>query len=42
MLDQRDVPDLLRFNGPDIQFFESVASGLTTITYWGSAAGFDP
>ena len=42
VLDQRGVPESLRFEGADLQFFESVSSGLTTITYWGTASEFDP
>ena len=42
VLDESSLPDLLRFDGADIQFFESVSSGLTTITYWGMASECDP
>ncbi len=42
VLDQSDLPETLRYAGPDIQFFESVSSGLTTLTYWGTASDFNP
>ncbi len=37
VLDQRELPDLLRLDGPDVQFYESVSDGLTVLTYWGSS-----
>ncbi|MDE3261226.1 MAG: hypothetical protein OYL41_04485 [Acidobacteriota bacterium] len=41
--DQRDFPELLRLDdGPNIQFYESASTGLTVLTYWGSASEFDP
>ncbi len=42
--DQRKVPEALRIlDGPeDLHYFESVSSGLFTITYWGTATAFDP
>ena len=43
VMDQRELPELLRLDdGPDIQFYESVSTGLTVLTYWGSASEFDP
>jgi hypothetical protein len=42
VLDQRKVDSTLRFAGPPLQFFEHVAMGLSTITYWGSAGSFTP
>ena len=42
VMDQRDLPELLRVDGPDIQFYESVSTGLTVLTYWGSASDLQP
>ena len=42
VLDQSEFPEALRFEGQDVQFYESVSSGLTTLTYWGVADSFDP
>jgi hypothetical protein len=42
VLDQRGMSSDLKFDGPDLQYFEHVAAGLSTITYWGQFTRFDP
>lgn len=42
VLDQRQLSESFRIDGGALQFFESVWSGLTTITYWGKASEFNP
>jgi hypothetical protein len=42
ILDQRHLTPGFKVVGPDIQYLEHVALGLTTLTYWGSSTYFDP
>lgn len=42
VVDQAAIPEPMRLPGPRIQYYEHMALGLVTITYWGTSDSFSP